>query len=69
VFTVHGVDENGKAALLKPKVSREQLPALIAQLTPCLIGMEARRRPNIELSSIREGIRKKCGDGVRRRVV
>ena len=42
VFAVHGVDENGKAALVKPKVSREQLPALIAQLPPCLIGMEAR---------------------------
>lgn len=41
VFAVHGVDENGKAALIKPKVSREQLPVLIAQLPPCLIGMEA----------------------------
>ena len=41
VFAVHGVDENGKAALIKPKVTREQLPALIAQLPPCLIGMEA----------------------------
>ena len=41
VFAVHGVDENGKAVLIKPKVSREQLPALIAQLPPCLIGMEA----------------------------
>ena len=41
VFAVHGVDENGKAALVKPKVSREQLLPLIAQLPPCLIGMEA----------------------------
>lgn len=41
VFAVHGVDENGKAVLIKPKVSREQLPALIAQLPPCRIGMEA----------------------------
>jgi transposase len=41
VFAVHGVDENGKATLIKPKVSREQLPALIVQLPPCLIGMEA----------------------------
>ena len=41
VFAVHGVDENGKAVLIKPKVSREQLPVLIAQLPPCLIGMEA----------------------------
>jgi len=41
VFAVHGVDENGKAALVKPKVPREQLLPLIAQLPPCLIGMEA----------------------------
>lgn len=41
VFAVHGVDDNGKATLVKPKVSREQLLPLIAQLPPCLIGMEA----------------------------
>ena len=41
IFAVHGVDENGKAALIKPKVSREQLLPLIAHLPPCLIGMEA----------------------------
>ena len=41
VFAVHGVDDNGKAALVKPKVLREQLLPLIAQLPPCLIGMEA----------------------------
>ncbi len=44
IFAVHGVDENGKAALVKPKVSRERLPLLIVQLPPCLIGMEARSR-------------------------
>ena len=41
LFAVHGVDENGKAVLVKPKVAREQLLLLIAQLSPCLIGMEA----------------------------
>lgn len=41
VFAVHGVDENGKAVLVKPKVTREQLLPLIAVLPPCLIGMEA----------------------------
>ena len=25
IFAVHGVDENGKADLIKPKVSRDQL--------------------------------------------
>ena len=41
VFAVHGVDDNGKPALVKPKVARDQLVALIAQLPPCTIGMEA----------------------------
>ena len=41
VFAVHGVDDNGKAALVKPKVSREHLLPLIAQLPPCVIGMQA----------------------------
>jgi transposase len=41
IFAVHGVDENGKAALVKPKVARDQLLTVIANLPPCLIGMEA----------------------------
>ncbi|MDH5626185.1 MAG: IS110 family transposase [Nitrospira sp.] len=41
VFAVHGVNEEGKAELVKPRVSRDQLLPLIAQLPPCLIGMEA----------------------------
>lgn len=41
VFAVHDVDDNGKAALVKPKVSREHLSALIAPLAHCVIGMEA----------------------------
>lgn len=40
VFAVHGVDENRKVALIKPKVTREQLLPMIVQLPPCLIGME-----------------------------
>lgn len=39
-FAVHGVDDNGKSALVKPRVSREHLLSLIWQLPPCLIGME-----------------------------
>ena len=34
VFAVHGVNENGHAELVKPKVSREQLLPLIANLPP-----------------------------------
>ena len=41
VFAVHGVDAMGKAVLVKPRVPRDQLAALIASLPPCLIGMEA----------------------------
>ncbi|BBE50655.1 Transposase [Ferriphaselus amnicola] len=41
VFAVHGVNEAGRAELIKPKVSRDQLLPLIAQLPPCVIGMEA----------------------------
>ena len=35
------VDDSGKAVLVKPKVSREQLLPLLVQLPPCVIGMEA----------------------------
>ncbi len=41
VFAVHGVDGNGTAVLVKPRVARAQLLSLIAQLPPCTIGMEA----------------------------
>jgi transposase len=41
VFAVHGVDDNGKPVLVKPKVARDKLAELIAQLPPCIIGMEA----------------------------
>lgn len=41
VFALHGVDETGKAVLVKPKVARAQLLEIIANLPPCLIGMEA----------------------------
>jgi transposase len=41
VFAVHGVDENGKPTLVKPKVKRDQLLSLIANIPPCLVGMEA----------------------------
>ncbi len=40
-FAVDGVDDNGKAVLVKPKVPRDKLLALVAQLPPRVIGMEA----------------------------
>lgn len=40
VFQLHGIDKNGKV-LLQKRVSRKQLPTTIANLSPCLIGMEA----------------------------
>jgi transposase len=41
VFAVHGVDETGKPVLVRPEVARAKLMELIANLTPCLIGMKA----------------------------
>ena len=41
VFAVHGVNEAGKAALVRPAVPRDKLHALIAALPPCVIGLEA----------------------------
>jgi formylglycine-generating enzyme required for sulfatase activity len=40
VFQVHGVDANGKVALRK-QLKRVQLLAFFANLSPCLIGLEA----------------------------
>lgn len=41
ICALHGIDQNGRAVLVKPGVPRGQLAALIAQLPPSLIGMEA----------------------------
>ena len=41
VFAVHGVDEHGKPALVRPSVKRDALLELIAKLPACLIGIEA----------------------------
>ena len=38
---MHGVDETGKPVLVRPDVPRAKLLDLIANLAPCLIGMEA----------------------------
>lgn len=40
VFQVHGVDERGHRSVSK-RLRRASLPGFIAQLPPCLIGMEA----------------------------
>ena len=40
VFQVHGVDGRGKAVLRK-QLKRSQMAEFFAQLSPCLIGMEA----------------------------
>lgn len=41
VFAVHGVDESGKPALVRPTVARAKLHDLIAGLPPCTVAMEA----------------------------
>ncbi|OQW86134.1 MAG: IS110 family transposase [Rhodoferax ferrireducens] len=40
-FAVHGVGPSGKPELIRPEVRRGKLLELIANLPPCLIGMEA----------------------------
>ena len=40
VLQVHGVDERGKV-LLKKQLKRDQMIPFFANLSPCLIGMEA----------------------------
>jgi transposase len=40
VFSVHGVDARG-VIMIRRTVSRAKLAALVAQLPPCVIGMEA----------------------------
>lgn len=41
VFALHGVDEAGKPALVRPSVSRSKLLESVATIGPCVIGMEA----------------------------
>lgn len=41
VFAVHGVDEHGKPALVRPSVPRARLHELICGLPPCTVAMEA----------------------------
>ena len=41
VCAVHGVGEAGKPVLVRPEAPRAKLLELIANLPPCLIGMEA----------------------------
>jgi transposase len=41
VFAVHGEDETGKPVLVRPEVPRAKLMELIANVPPCLIGLEA----------------------------
>ena len=40
VFQVHGVDRRGRP-VVKKCLKRKQMLAFFAQLTPCLVGMEA----------------------------
>jgi transposase len=41
VFAVHGVNEAGRAELVRPAVPRGKLLEVVAALAPCTIGMEA----------------------------
>ncbi len=41
VFAIHAVNRPGKTVLVRPMVRRDQLLELLAQLPPCVVGMEA----------------------------
>jgi transposase len=41
VFAIHGVDEHGKAVLVRPSVQRARPHQLVAALPPCTVAMEA----------------------------
>lgn len=41
VFAVHGVNDAGKAELVRPAVPRAKLAELVATLPACTIGLEA----------------------------
>lgn len=53
IFQIHGVDEKGKHVLTK-RIARSQLASFIAQLPPCLIGMEACSSANYWARKFRE---------------
>jgi len=40
VFQIHGVDKEGKVVIRK-QIKRDQMGTFFANLSPCLIGMEA----------------------------
>jgi transposase len=40
VFQLHGIDKEGKPVVRK-RLMREELPTYVANLPPCLIGLEA----------------------------
>lgn len=41
VFALHGVNESGKPALVRPSLARAKVLESVAALPPCVIGMEA----------------------------
>ncbi len=41
VFALHAINCHGKPVLVNPQVRRDQLLELLAQLPPCIVGMEA----------------------------
>ena len=62
IFAVHGVNENGHAEVVKPKVARDPLLPLIANLPPCLIGWRACSGAHhwARLSPLRKSISRSC---------
>jgi transposase len=59
VLPVHGVDRAGKAVLRK-KLTRRQLLSLLADLGPCLVGIEACSGAYYWAREIRKSLATRC---------
>jgi transposase len=63
VFAIHGVNEAGKAELVRPSVPRAKLHELIATLPPCTIGMEACTGAHHSRAAVRSSRSYRAADG------
>jgi transposase len=55
VFQLHGVNRSGHV-ILKRRVMRDQLLAVLAQIDPCTVVVEACRAPSIGRASARHWV-------------
>jgi hypothetical protein len=64
VFALHGVDEGGRAALVRPSTRRHQLMEVVANLPPSTIGMDACSSTKFTAGKVMSGRTKRCANRV-----